>query len=95
MADEHIVTIHEKFGNVPEKLIKFNVRSLIPCGNTCLILSFDSLRRHEVARPKAEFGNFGFGIRDRSRIPGDELRCTLDRSYAIDSRQNATVQRLG
>ncbi|TAG98332.1 MAG: hypothetical protein EAZ19_03775 [Oscillatoriales cyanobacterium] len=45
--------------------------------------------------PKAEFGNFGFGIRDRSRIPGDELRCTLDRTSAIDSRQNATVQRLG
>lgn len=95
MAGEHIVTIHEKLGNVPESLIKFNVRSLIHCGNTCGIFRFDSLRSDEVARPKAEFGNFGFGIRDRSRIPGDELRCTLDRSSATDCRPNATVQRLG
>ena len=48
MANEHIVTIHEKFGNVPETLIKFNVRSLIPCGNTCLIFSSDSLRRQNL-----------------------------------------------
>lgn len=95
MADEHIVTIHEKFGDVAETLIRFNVRSLISCGNTCLIFSSDPLRRHEVARQKPEFGNFGFGIRDRSRIPGDELRCTLDRTSAIDCRQNPTVQRLG
>jgi hypothetical protein len=95
MADEHIVTIHEKLENVPETLIKFNVTSLIHCGNNCGIFRFDSLRRDKVVRPKAEFGNFGFGIRDRSRIPGDELRCTLDRISATDCGQNATVQRLG
>jgi hypothetical protein len=48
MADEHIVTIHEKFGDVAETLIKFNVTSLISCSHTCLILSFDSLRRQNL-----------------------------------------------